>query len=71
MTDCSPENLGGSKGELKIDTGTCSVEFGGAVYRSKCCHGRDQLSVLEGINVECVIDIFHIGRWVSFRMVPA
>ena len=59
------------KDEFKINIDTYSLKLGGGVYRSKCCSSRDWLFILESLNVECVVDIFHIDDWIYFRLVLA
>jgi hypothetical protein len=65
LTVCSR----GWQDEFQIGTGTHLRKRGGAVYRAKFQCGRDRLSILEGLDVECIADIFHIDDRVSAGLV--
>jgi len=57
--------LSGLKDEFQISINTYSLKPGGGIYRSKCRRGGNRLSILESLDVECVVIIFHIDDWIS------
>jgi hypothetical protein len=55
--------------EFKINTATDTLKLGGDIYRSECRRRGDWLFILESLNVECLIDIFHVNDGIYFRLV--